>query len=235
MKRFHHKYTLPAILTLLVVALGLLWLGISNLRSQTTLPSDANSSVIGLELDQTFGYIDLHEVQDHGVSFVYLKSTQGRTYFDDDYLSYRDQILGTKLAFGTIIAYSNESTPIQHLRYFNKKVGSNTGTLPILIVPAVKSRNSHYLMQMAQFTQLLKQSGKKVMVKLSVRYHKYFASDVLFMADVPNEPSKLQYAFWCYNHDGHVQSVNGLEDGVTMFAYNGTVAQYKQKYGQLIQ
>ncbi|MBA1392947.1 lysozyme, partial [Lactobacillus sp. XV13L] len=73
MKRFHHKYTLPAILFLLAVAVGLLITGLFNLHSQTTLPPDANSSAIGVELNQNYGYIDLHELQANGISFVYLK------------------------------------------------------------------------------------------------------------------------------------------------------------------
>ena len=139
MKRFHHKFTLPAILILLIVAIVLLLTGIANMRNQTTLPPNGNASAIGVELNQDYGYIDLHELQANGISFVYLRSTQGRSYFDDDFLVYRDQVLGTKLAFGTVIAYSNESTPMQHYQYFLKKVGTDTGSLPIWIEPDRKS------------------------------------------------------------------------------------------------
>lgn len=235
MKRFHHKYTLPAILALLIIAVGLLFAGLSNLRNQTTLPPDSNSSAIGVELNQNFGYIDLHQLQSNGISFVYLRSTQGRSYFDDDYLSYRDQILGTKLAFGTSIAYSNESTPLEHYQYFMKKVGVNTGSLPILIEPAVHDYSLNYIKQMAQFTQMLEMQGKSVMVELEVRYKRYFPKNVIFMGSSKKAPNKLQYSFWRYTNDGRVKSVKGLEDGVTMIAYNGTVTQYKQKYGQLTQ
>ncbi|BDR60187.1 GH25 family lysozyme [Lactobacillus xylocopicola] len=235
MKRFHHKYTLPAIVLLLVAAVVLLLIGLANLRSQTTLPPDANSSAIGVELNQNYGYVDLHELQENGVSFVYLKSTQGRSYFDDDYLSYRDQVLGTKLAFGTSIVYSNESTPQQHYHYFLKKVGTNTGTLPILLEPAVAERSVHYLKQMAHFAQMLESQGKRVMIELEIQYKKYFPADVLFATSGKKAPNKLQYSFWRYTNTGRVKGVSGLEDGVAMLAYNGTVMQYKQKYGQLTQ
>lgn len=235
MKRFHHKYTLPAIIILLMVAVGILIAGVYNLRSQTTLPPDSNSSAIGVELNQNFGYIDLHELQSNGVSFVYLKSTQGRSYFDDDYLSYRDQILGTKLAFGTSIAYSNESTPLEHYQYFMKKVGFNTGSLPILIEPAVDDRSLRYIKQMAEFARMLQSQNKLVMVEIEVKYKKHFPPNVLFMTSGRRAPSRMQYSFWRYTNDGRVKFVKGLEDGVTMLAYNGTVSQYKQKYGQLTQ
>lgn len=235
MKRFHHKFTLPAIILLLVIAVALLLTGTLNFRNQTTLPSNSNSSPIGVELNQNFGYIDLHELQSNGISFIYLKSTQGRSYFDDDYLSYRDQVLGTKLAFGTSIAYSNESSPLEHYQYFMKKVGANTGSLPILIEPAVNDRSPQYLKQMARFAQMLSAQGKTVMVEVEIKYQKYFPQNVLFITSGAKAPSKLQYSFWRYTNNGRVKGVNGLADGVTMLAYNGTTSQYKQKYGQLTQ
>ena len=235
MKRFHHKFTLPAILILLIVAIGLLIVGITNMHKQTTLPPNGNSSAIGVELNQNYGYVDLHELQSNGISFVYLRSTQGRSYFDDDYLSYRDQILGTKLAFGTIVAYSNESTPLQHYQYFLKKVGTDTGSLPIWIEPAIDNYDLAYIKQMAQFASMLQGLNKRVMVDVAVKYKKYFPHGVQFITGGKKVPNKMQYSFWRYNNDGRVKSVRNLESGVVMLTYNGTVTQYKEKYGQLTQ
>lgn len=223
------------ILTLLVLAIAGLIVGWFNFKRQTTLPSNSNTSAIGVELTQKFDYVDLHKLQANNVSFIYLRSTQGRSYFDDDYLSYRDQVQGTNLAFGTIVAYSNESTARQHYEYFIKKVGLNTGSLPILIEPAVESRSRKYLKSMADFTQMLMNRGKSVAVLLNYRYHKFFPAKTKFVTDGKYEPDKVKYAFWRYTTDGRVKNVSGLEDDVTMFSYNGTVAQYKQKYGQLTQ
>ena len=235
MKRFHHKFTLPAILILLIVAIGLLIVGITNMHKQTTLPPNGNSSAIGVELNQNYGYVDLHELQSNGISFVYLRSTQGRSYFDDDYLLYRDQVLGTKLAFGTVIAYSNESTPTQHYQYFLKKVGTDTGSLPIWIEPAIDNYDIAYIKQMAQFTSMLLRLNKRVIVDVAVKYKKYFPYDVQFITGGRKAPDKMQYAFWRYTNNGRVKSVKNLEDGVVMLTYNGTVTQYKEKYGQLTQ
>lgn len=235
MKRFHHKFTLPAILILLVVAIALLLTGIANMRNQTTLPPNGNASAIGVELNQDYGYVDLHELQANGISFVYLRSTQGRSYFDDDYLIYRDQVLGTKLAFGTVIAYSNESTPMQHYQYFLKKVGTDTGSLPIWIEPAIDNYDIAYIKQMAQFTGMLLRLNKRVIVDVAVRYKKYFPHDVQFITGGKKAPDKMQYSFWRYTNNGRVKSVKNLEDGVVMLTYNGTVTQYKEKYGQLTQ
>ncbi|TSO26654.1 GH25 family lysozyme [Lactobacillus sp. LL6] len=235
MKKFQHKYTLPAILTLLVLAISGILIGFFNFQRQTTLPPDSNPSAIGVELNQSLGYVDLHKLQDNGVSFVYLKATQGRSYFDDDFLSYRDQILGTKLAYGCIINYSNESTANQHYRYFNNKVGKNTGTLPVLLEPTSSKMTQKYLHSMSKFVKLLQLEGKQVMVEVAHKYYKIFPTKTLFMATSDKSPNKLKYSFWKYTSDGRVKDVDGLENGATMFTYNGTVQQYRQRYGQLTQ
>lgn len=235
MKRYHHKYTLPAIITLLLLVIAFLLIGFFNFKRQTTLPPNSNSSAIGIQLNQDVDYVDLHKLQANGISFVYLKSTQGRSYFDENYLSYRDQILGTKLAFGSMILYSNESTPLQHYRYFFEKVGDNTGSLPILLEPAVTSRSKRYLESMSQFASMLEQRKKEVIVDVDYKYHKYFTPQTKFMSVDGKTPDKLKYSFWRYTTNGRVKNVNGLEKGVTMYAYNGTVGQYRQKYGQLTQ
>ncbi|MCS8612213.1 GH25 family lysozyme [Lactobacillus helveticus] len=234
MKRYHHKYTLPAILTLLILAIAFLLIGFFNFKRQTTLPPDSNSSPIGIELNQDVDYVNLHKLQSNGISFVYLKSTQGRSYFDENYLSYRDQILGTQLAFGSEILYSNESTARQHYRYFFNQVGNNTGSLPILIVP-VAGPSKKYLQSMSKFTRMLQQRGKTVMVELDQKYRRYFNQAILFMSTGKKAPNKLKYLFWRYTTNGRVKDVSDLEKGITMYAYNGTVGQYKQKYGQLTQ
>ncbi|KRK08862.1 lysozyme M1 [Lactobacillus pasteurii DSM 23907 = CRBIP 24.76] len=234
-KRFHHRLTLPLILLLLALSIGGLFWGYSNFKRDTTLPSDANPSAIGVELNQNYSGIDLHQLQENGLSFVYLRSTQGRSYFDDDYLTYRDQILGTKLAFGTVIYYSNESTARQHYDYFFKQVGNNTGSLPIMVKPAVSSRSKKYLRSMANFVSMLQAGQKNVLVALNYKYHRLFPQNTQFLKMSPKQPNKLQYSFWRYSTNGRVKNVSELDRGVTMYAYNGTVMQYKQKYGQLAQ
>lgn len=236
MQRFHHRFTLPLILTFLVLALAGILVGFLNYQRQTTLPPNSDSSAIGVELDQNMAEIDLHQLQTNNISFVYLRATQGRSYFDDKYLLYREQLLGTKLAYGTIVRVSDESTAKQQFAFFEKKVGKETGSLPILLEPAVNERKRSYLITFAALTRRLQGAGKRVMVALSNRrYQSYFSPATSFMATGNREPDQTKYAFWRYTIQGHVKNVSGLEKGVVMYSYNGTVQQYKQKYGQLTQ
>ena len=47
-------------------------------------------------------------------------------------LRFSDQIQGTNLNFGTIIAYSDETSNQEQYQYFLNKVGTNTGSLPVM-------------------------------------------------------------------------------------------------------
>ncbi len=63
MHRYRHKYTFPSIIILLILAFsGLVW-GYFNMRQNTTVPRGSNMSVLGIELDQTKDYIDLHKLE----------------------------------------------------------------------------------------------------------------------------------------------------------------------------
>ncbi|GFZ26252.1 GH25 family lysozyme [Lactobacillus corticis] len=233
--RFHHRYTLPAlIICLILVICGLLY-AFHNYFSETSQPSGVTTATIGVRLDQDYGSVELSQLENNGISFVYLVSTQGRSYFDDDYLTYRSRMMSTKMAYGTIVRYSNESTASQHYRYLMKKAGRNLGSLPVLIEPAVNDHSSQYLRSMAKFVKKLQQLGKRVMVEESFQTAKYFPKKTLFMAGAKDAPNKMQYAFWRYTTNGHVKNVTNLNKGVTMYTYVGTTQQYKERYGQLTQ
>lgn len=90
-----------------------------------------------------------------------MRSTQGKSYFDDNYLLYRDQIQGTNLNFGTIIAYSDETSNQEQYQYFLNKVGTNTGSLPVMIVPAASHLTKSYWKRMGIFAQMINNLGKE--------------------------------------------------------------------------
>ncbi|MBP2057577.1 GH25 family lysozyme M1 (1,4-beta-N-acetylmuramidase) [Lactobacillus colini] len=230
--RYHHKYTFPSIIILLIVAISILLFGVYNLHrsTNTTVPRGSNMSVLGIELDQTKDDVDLHKVQDNGVSFVYLRSTQGKTYFDDNFLLYRDQLQGTRLSWGSIVTYSNESTPLEQYQFFMKKVGQNSGNLPVMIVPAVDSQSKKYWRSLATFAQYLQSNGKKILVADNHHWKNLFLPETQFLYTGASLKNRKDYSFWCYTQNGRVKNTEYLEGGTTMFAYIGSMSNYQQLY-----
>lgn len=228
--RFQHRYTLPAIIVLLIITIGVMLFGVINLRRNTTVPRGANMSVLGVELDQNVDNVDLHQLQKAGISFVYLRATTGASYFDDNYLIYRDRVQGTKLSYGSIVTFSNQSSVNAQLAYFQRKVGTKTGNLPIMIVPSTTSTSKKYWQKMARFSQALVNSGKQVLIVGSYKKKKYFAPGTQFLYTGASLKDKKEYAFWCYTQAGRVKNVQYLDSNVTMFAYIGSMATYQARY-----
>ena len=153
---FRHRSTLPLIIISLICVICALFFAYRSLPKRTTLPTGSNLSVVGVKLDQYRDSVDLHKLQAAGISFVYLRATQGKSYFDDEYDRYRSQIQGTNLAFGSVLYFSDESTVKAQYRYFNKKTNSNTGSLPILLeaAPGSNSNKLSFWKHMGQLATL---------------------------------------------------------------------------------
>lgn len=237
MPHFRHRSTLPLIIISLFLVIGALLFAYRTLPKRTTLPTGSNLSVIGVKLDQYRASVDWHKLQAAGVSFVYLRATQGKSYFDDDYERYRSQIQGTNLAFGSVLYFSDESSVRAQYKYFNKKTANNTGSLPILLeaAPGSDSNKLAFWNHMGQLAKLFLKDGKSVMVQGDIKYKKYFPAATKFMSTASQAPDKLQYSFWRYTNKGHIKNVKAMEYDVEMYAYNGTMGQYKQLYGDLTQ
>lgn len=228
MAKFHHRWTLPALVAALALALLALAAGYVHYRQRTTLPQGADLSKIGVELTQDQDFVDLQALQSRGIDFVYLKSTQGRTYFDENYDFYKSQLRGSGMPFGTIMLVSNQSQPKAQVAYFLKKTGANCGALPILLEPAPGA--DHAETAMRKVAMLLVQRGRKLVVLTDSA--KGYPQGVMFMAAGRRLPRRQRYAFWRYTTAGRVRGVNQLQQGVTMFAYLGSSSAFANSFKQ---
>lgn len=120
------KWWLALIIAVLVLAAiaGSWWWLHRNPR-----PSAKRYPDLGVRVDQTFGTIDAAELKDHGVSFVYLKATQGASFVDDAFATNYSR--AAELQVGVYHYYSFDSSPQAQAQNFLAHVGSSTGTLPI--------------------------------------------------------------------------------------------------------
>ncbi|RXT27900.1 1,4-beta-N-acetylmuramidase [Lacticaseibacillus chiayiensis] len=94
-------------------------------------PDPATYPILGVRLDQTDGVQDFYRLRSSKVSFVYLKATEGSSYFDDNFNTNFDQAAGSRLSIGVYHVFSFETTPQAQALQFERKVGSNIGDLPI--------------------------------------------------------------------------------------------------------
>ncbi len=233
-KRFQHRFTLPAIITLLVLAILGSIFGFYQMTQTTTYPENNSAKVMGVLIDQNLGYVDFDSLSQADVDFVYLRSTQGKSYFDDRYLENRDRIQGTTMDYGTVQYFSDQSTALEQFNYFEDKVGTKTGRLPVLIMPAVETRSASYLKSLNQFAEMLIAKGEQIVlsgIKLADR--SYFTNQNIYYmtAKAQLKPTDKNYLFWRYTTDGRVGHMDGMDD-LTMYAFVGSQASYDRFLGK---
>ncbi|WP_412988402.1 GH25 family lysozyme [Pediococcus siamensis] len=87
----------------------------------------------GISVSQQDGFVDFQGVQKAGMKFVYLKTTSGTTYFDDNFTANYDRIQGADLKVGVYQIFSFSKSAHRQAQYFIRKVGHKVGNLPIAI------------------------------------------------------------------------------------------------------
>lgn len=227
-EKFQHRYTFHALITVLIIGLLGLAYGAYSYFHQTTYPPNSNSNIVGILLNQEDGYLDFNELEKSSIDFVYLKATQGKSYFDDRYLTNRDRVQASNLEYGTVHYFSNESSPTDQFNYLQQKVGSKVGQLPLLIVPAINNPSGSFYKQEATFAKMLVDKNIKVMVLGNYQKLKSFFGNlpITYMANSTKSPTdKNDYQMWRYTTDGRVAGKQALNN-LTMFTYLHSQAAY---------
>lgn len=113
---------------IVVLALGGAWWYFAHRNPR---PNATRYPVLGVRLDQTDGDQDFAALHKAGVSFAYLKATEGASYFDDDFAFNYQHAAGSGVALGVYHFLSFDSTPAKQAAQFETNVGNDIGTLPI--------------------------------------------------------------------------------------------------------
>lgn len=121
------------ILAGIVIAVAAVMYLFIHIHQNAGRPDKDKYPILGVSLSQTDGYQDLHVLKKHGVSFVYLKSTQGAQYFDDNFDDNYMRVQGSDLSYGVYHYYSFDSSPQNQFKNFTNNVNQRIGDLPITI------------------------------------------------------------------------------------------------------
>ncbi|KRN63874.1 GH25 family lysozyme [Pediococcus inopinatus] len=129
-RKFNWKKWLFVLLILVAIGSGIAGWHLWRVHQTQTLQQ---YPIRGISVSQQDGFVDFEGVKKAGMSFAYLRSTSGTTYFDDNFTANYDRIQGAELKIGVYMMFSFSKSAKEQVKYFEEKVGHKVGNLPIAV------------------------------------------------------------------------------------------------------
>ena len=196
----------------------------------TEAPSEDTSSkaptqhLLGVDVSQYQGTVDFEKVKAAGVSFAYIKATQGNTWQSPDYKADFEAARAAGLIVGFYHYYMTDDAPQTQFDNFTSHVDLGEGDLPPVVDIEALHKNTRPDLadDLRQFLSMLEgKYGVKPIIYSGVNFaNEYlsgFGNHPLWLAeygvDQPKTPSGWEsWAFWQYSQSGTVDGVNGPVD-----------------------
>ncbi|WP_165815185.1 GH25 family lysozyme [Levilactobacillus bambusae] len=239
-RRLRRRRRWLIILILLLVAAGGIWMAHSiHLYHQKQI---AQYPVQGVAIDQDAGYVDFQKLAAKKVQFVYIHATSGSTYVDDDFSDNLARSEGANdVAIGVYHVYSFSTSAAKQSQNFIKTVGSDSGSLPIVIQVEYYGDYSRSTIDAQKQTQNLKKLvqslsdyyGKKVIIWTTAElYHQWGKNAVstknrYWQADGSLKNPEKQVAFVEFQPQGSMKLGNSSIN-VSRSVFNGTQKEWNK-------
>lgn len=238
LKRRHHKrggLVISAVILVIIVFSGLL---IWHANQQSVLKA---YPVKGVSVTQDDGYLDFHQLQGAGIKFVYLRSTSGASYLDDDFLSNYQRAAGTTLQVGIYQEFSFDKSAQQQYQYMVSQIGQQSGNLPIAIHVAYYDKydadNMDYAKQGARLATLVnllsERYGQGCIVWAAPQLQKKmvdpYVGDVkrwTVLSKLKRQNPRVKFM----QYTGHEEiKVAGKRSDLTVSVFNGSKKEWKEE------
>ncbi|MCM3174467.1 glycoside hydrolase family 25 protein [Paenibacillus sp. MER 99-2] len=210
---------------------------------QTRTPGNTQ----GIDVSRYQGTIDWAKVKASGMTFVFIKATEGRTYTDPNFQQNVAGALAAGMLVGTYHFFRGTSTEIakaEAAHYANtlQKVG---GAKALQLPPVMDYENNPGNLSRAQMntvakaflTELERLTGIKPIIYTGNSFAGNFDASLgtydLWIARYSNtrvpddQPAWKRWTFWQYTDSG---KVNGIAGNVDMNEFEGTAAQLRARY-----
>jgi lysozyme len=205
------------------------------------LPTFDSTTILGLDCSHYQGAIDFAKVKAAGVSFVFIKATEGTTLVDAKFATYRQAAKAAGIPRGPYHFFHPKDDVQSQVDFFVKTVGSlEPGDLPPVL--DVENPDEWTQFTVAQRVSMVLEWLQAVEAKLGVRPIIYinnpmtstilgnpaaFKDYVLWIAHYTAHPAPAvplpwtAWTFWQYTENGTIAGISGAVD-LNRFA--GTLA-----------
>lgn len=200
------------------------------------MTTDAAGEVQGVDVSKYQGTIDFTKIKAAGMTYVFVKATEGITGVDPDYARNVTAARAAGLVVGSYHFYETDDDPSAQFGNFRQHADVKPGDLPPVVDIEVLAKGSRPDLadDLKSFLAQLEQAyGAKPILYSGVSFaNEYLASFGAYplwvaeytSASAPKVPSGWStWAFWQYSQSGSVAGINGAVD---MDRFNGTATQF---------
>ncbi|MGF6356461.1 lysozyme [Paenibacillus sp. 4624] len=201
----------------------------------------------GIDVSRYQGNIDWAKVKASGMTFVFIKATEGRTYVDPNFQRNVNGALAAGMLVGTYHFFRGTSVEIakaeaaHYANTLNQIGGARALQLPQVMDyennPGNLSKAQMNTVAKAFLTELQRLTGVKPIIYTGNAFAGNFDTSLssydLWIARystsrVPDaQPAWKRWTFWQYTDSG---KVNGISGNVDMNEFEGTAAQLRARY-----
>lgn len=182
------------------------------------------AQVNGIDLSKYQGTVDFHKVKASGVTYVFIRATEGNTYQDANFEVNFASARAAGLATGVYHFYETDDEPLSQLENFKSIVSLSPGDLPpvIDIEKLHKQEKSNLVENIGIFLKGLESHyGVKPILysgrNFSNEYLTQFGDYPLWLAEYEvDEPSLPEgwsnWTFWQWSQSSTVSGIDGQVD-----------------------
>lgn len=199
------------------------------------MTTDGAAEVQGVDVSKYQGMIDFAKIKAAGMSYVFVKATQGITGVDPDYVHNIAAARAAGLVAGAYHFYETNDDPSAQFGNFKQHADVKPGDLPPVVDIEVLAQGSRpdLANDLKSFLVLLEQAygAKPILysgVSFANEYLTGFGAYPLWVAEYTSAPAPKvptgwsTWTFWQYSQSGTVAGICGAVD---MDRFNGTAAQ----------
>ncbi|MFV0294005.1 MAG: GH25 family lysozyme [Paracoccus sp. (in: a-proteobacteria)] len=200
-----------------------------------------NLQVHGIDISRWQGNIDWGRVRSSGISFAFLKATEGGDHVDPNFQRYWREAGNARIPRGAYHYYYFCRSGAEQANWFIRNVPRQAGSLPpVLDIEWTHSRScprrpgsAEILREASQFISILERHyGQRPIVYTTVDFYRETGIGRLnaefWLRSVADHPRKVyprqRWSFWQYTGTG---TVPGIRGDVDLNAFVGNVAQWQ--------
>lgn len=210
-------------------------------------PSKKNFPVRGVDISSYQGNIDWKKLEQQGVSFAFIKATEGSGFTDEYFADNYRNSAETSIRIGAYHFFSFDSSGKTQAENFIKTVEKREGMLPPVIDVEYYNGNgsnppdeNKARQNLSELIAILKKhyGMNPIIYATDVTYNRYiknhFTENDIWIRSIFTKaklPDNRNWTFWQYCNRGRLDGYDGVEKFIDLNVFNGTPSEFENYCG----